>query len=405
MSASDTAGGLFICAEPVGWPRLRAEFDRYGPVWRSPSGCIMVTGYQKALELLKTPQLTSSPFLQAGGRIVEDARMNALLVDSFALKDGIDHRRLRQVVSAMFAPPVIRRLADRVDRIAEDLLRGVTPHSGRIDMVETLGRRLPILVNCTMLGLSVVKEKKVRNWTDAIIAMMRREQFSGSDVEGLLDFLASLRAGSDGPWLSPLIDSLRRGAISDVEFDASVLLLMVSGYSTATSAIGSTLARYLSDPRARDLLDSGRCTAESFAYEAVRLATSVLTLARRVKKEFESDGFLFRVGDTVLIQIAAACRDPSVFVNPHDFDPHRPMQAQLVFGGGAHLCLGRVLGIVEIEASLKAARLWLTQNPATLEEPVTFLQDMNFYGPQALVFHARQTSAPDQQYREDVAHG
>jgi len=257
----------------------------------------MVTGYQKALELLKTPQLTSSPFLQAGGRIVEDARMNALLVDSFALKDGIDHRRLRQVVSAMFAPPVIRRLADRVDRIAEDLLRGVTPHSGRIDMVETLGRRLPILVNCTMLGLSVVKEKKVRNWTDAIIAMMRREQFSGSDVEGLLDFLASLRAGSDGPWLSPLIDSLRRGAISDVEFDASVLLLMVSGYSTATSAIGSTLARYLSDPRARDLLDSGRCTAESFAYEAVRLATSVLTLARRVKKVDETPAWTLDLRD------------------------------------------------------------------------------------------------------------
>ena len=54
-----------------------------------------------------------------------------------------------------------------------------------------------------------------------------------------------------------------------------------------------------------------------------------------------------RCGDTVLVVVAAANRDPAVFDQPDQFRLDRTGPAPLSFGYGAHYCLGAALAQLE----------------------------------------------------------
>ena len=50
--------------------------------------------------------------------------------------------------------------------------------------------------------------------------------------------------------------------------------------------------------------------------------------------------------------LAAANRDPARWERPDEFDPGRPLQAQMGFGGGVHTCLGMHVARAEIVAAI-----------------------------------------------------
>ena len=59
-------------------------------------------------------------------------------------------------------------------------------------------------------------------------------------------------------------------------------------------------------------------------------------------------------GQLVVVYLAAANRDPSVFPDPHRFDIERPNAGRhLAFSGGRHFCLGAALARMEGEVGLR----------------------------------------------------
>ena len=59
-------------------------------------------------------------------------------------------------------------------------------------------------------------------------------------------------------------------------------------------------------------------------------------------------------GDTMMLLLAAAHRDPSVNDRPDEFDPDREAIRHLAFGRGAHYCLGAPLARLEAAVALSA---------------------------------------------------
>jgi cytochrome P450 len=79
---------------------------------------------------------------------------------------------------------------------------------------------------------------------------------------------------------------------------------------------------------------------------------SVSLTHRCVREDFVFHGVPMKKGEEVNLPTTLANRDPTVFVNPHDFDIGRKPR-HIAFGTGTHNCLGINLAKREIRVVLE----------------------------------------------------
>jgi hypothetical protein len=77
--------------------------------------------------------------------------------------------------------------------------------------------------------------------------------------------------------------------------------------------------------------------------EILRLAGVPQTIFRHASAAFEFNGLEIAAGDRVVLNIAAANRDPAHFVNADRFDWHRKEVGHFSLGHGGHSCVGGAL--------------------------------------------------------------
>jgi len=88
--------------------------------------------------------------------------------------------------------------------------------------------------------------------------------------------------------------------------------------------------------------------------EILRLESPVQLTARVPCKDVEVAGKQITRGELVVVYLAAANRDPSVFPAPQLFDVERTNAGKhLAFSGGRHFCLGAALARAEGEVGLR----------------------------------------------------
>jgi cytochrome P450 len=88
--------------------------------------------------------------------------------------------------------------------------------------------------------------------------------------------------------------------------------------------------------------------------ESLRYEPSVASFPRVTLEEIEIDGWTVPRNRLLSLSTMSAMRDPALYSEPERFDitrtdhPRRP----LVFGAGAHRCLGEILALAELEETL-----------------------------------------------------
>jgi cytochrome P450 len=88
--------------------------------------------------------------------------------------------------------------------------------------------------------------------------------------------------------------------------------------------------------------------------EILRLDSPVQLSARIAAKDADVAGTRIRRGEGIIIYLAGANRDPSVFEDPNRFDIERDNAGRhLSFSGGRHFCLGAALARAEGEVGLR----------------------------------------------------
>ncbi|MCE6988718.1 cytochrome P450 [Dyadobacter sp. CY323] len=86
--------------------------------------------------------------------------------------------------------------------------------------------------------------------------------------------------------------------------------------------------------------------------ELIRYVSPVNWIPRQIENDMEIEGLKLKKGKTVLLGIASANRDPSVFENPDAFIPTRKPNPHIGFGFGIHHCLGARLSRFEMQKFL-----------------------------------------------------
>jgi cytochrome P450 len=217
---------------------------------------------------------------------------------------------------------------------------------------------LPIAVICELLGVPENKRENFRKWSWAdvnasVIGLEAYAEAATAFVDYLHDLIAAKREQPADDLTSALV-AARDGSdqLSEDELTSMMYLLLVAGHETTVNLIANAVDVLLAQDGAWAHLASEPERVPAAVEELLRFNGPVQTSTLRVAVEtFEFAGTTIEAGDTVLVGLLAANRDPGR-PGAQVLDLSRSPNQHIAFGHGIHLCLGAPLARLEGQIAL-----------------------------------------------------
>ncbi|MDA5284074.1 cytochrome P450 [Streptomyces sp. Isolate_45] len=320
----------------------------------------LVTRYDDVREALTDPRLSLDKSNAAEGTYRGFALPPALDANLLNM-DPPDHTRIRGLVARAFTSRRVEQLRTPIRETADRLLDRLGP-TGSADLLAGYAFSLPIIVICDLLGVPEDRRVDFRGWTEALVAPdPARPEAVKEALVAMLGFLTGLmehkRSRPADDLLSDLIavrdadgDRLGEDELMSVAF-----LVLFAGYENTAQLIGNAIHTLLRHPDQLALLRKDPSRLPAAVAEFARLeGPALLAIRRFATEDLTIAGVTVAAGETVLVSLSAANRDPARFPQPDALDLDRDTSGHLALGHGIHYCLGGPLARVEVEIALAA---------------------------------------------------
>ncbi|KPC95813.1 cytochrome P450 [Streptomyces sp. NRRL F-6602] len=275
--------------------------------------------------------------------------------------DHDDHIRLRRLVSQGFTPrraeamrAGIQAVADRLaDRLEERL-----ESEGTADLVHDFAIPLPLTVVCDLFGVPEPDRRPFGSWVSTMLALESPQQVAEA-VTSVHDFLRRLvderRKAPGDDLLSALIAARDEDdRLTEDELCSLAFLVLGAGIDNVQHLLSAGFLALLRHPGQLAALRGDSSLLPDAVEELMRYAHSQLTAIRRFPTEpVEIAGTTIPAGDTVLLCLASANRDPERYPAPDRLDIRRRDNAHLSLGQGMHYCLGAPLARMQTGLALE----------------------------------------------------
>jgi cytochrome P450 len=273
---------------------------------------------------------------------------------------GDEHKRNRKLVSPAFRarimPDYVRPI---LEEVAHELIDGFVV-AGEADLVTAFNSRFPGAVITRLLGIPDDNDIDLQHCAhrllsfpnDPVGALEAKAEFT--HVLGPL--VTQRRIDPQHDLISTLATTDTDGdGLSDEEIFTFVRLLFAAGTDTTFHGLGTVLYALLTHPHQLERVLADPQTELRWAVEeSLRWDPVVSMEPRRAPTATEWFGHPIDAGARVLFGIAAANRDPAVFVAADDYDVSRRPEPIMTFGIGPHFCLGAHLARAELITALGA---------------------------------------------------
>lgn len=279
--------------------------------------------------------------------------------------DPPEHTRQRRLIARAFAPRTIESLRPRVREIADELIDNFDT-ADTTDFVGQFASVLPVMVIAELLGIRSsdqawfrAKGYSLARTLDAGVTLKEAEDAHQALIELNEYFareIAARRAEPRGDVLSALVAPDEIGdTLTDHEALSTALLLLVAGFETTVNLLGSAMALLADRPDVVKEIAGDRSLIANTIEEVLRYESPVQLTSRMAREATTVDGVEVKAGESVIVLLAGANRDPEVFEDPHRFDIHRTnARDHLAFAYGAHVCIGAALARMEGQVALDA---------------------------------------------------
>jgi len=178
------------------------------------------------------------------------------------------------------------------------------------------------------------------------------------------DMVARRRHTLTDDLLSDLIRAENDGdRLNAAELRMMAAGLLLAGTDTTRNQVAASIDVLCDHPEQWELLRDQPDLALPAVDETMRHSPIAGATMRIAAEDVELAGVVIPTGTIVLVNSAAANRDPAVYDDPNRFDITRQgVPPVLTFGAGVHYCLGANLARLEIAEALKAVTRQM-QNP------------------------------------------
>ncbi|WP_331771754.1 cytochrome P450 (plasmid) [Embleya sp. NBC_00888] len=339
-----------------------------GPVHRvrfsSGVGAWLVTGYDAAHATLNDPRLGKNHDLgndrwRALASIMPEPQ-HAQLQVHLLHQDPPKHTVMRRLVTNAFAPRRIDALRPRIQELADTLVDAMPADRGA-DVVACFAARFPFLVLAEVIGLPAESAAGFRREWCKVVQPVGPKDPGRAAYEGRLralqayiaDVVADRRANPDDGLLARLVAAHTAGELTDHELDSMVFQLLVAGQEPVTNQISTALMTLLRHPRHLARLREDPTLLPAAVEELLRYDSAFeLTTWRFLGADDDLHGTTVPAGDSVIVSLCAANRDPARFPDADTLDFDRSPNPHLAFGHGIHFCPAAALARVELQVAL-----------------------------------------------------
>lgn len=386
LTTATTTAGMHLLAtinDPVGLVAtigskadagaVHERIRRRGPLSRSLIGAYVVSSHRLCQQILRDARVGVR---HADGRSAQsaDGRFDttSVLAASFLEFDDPQHARLRRLAAPAFRPAIIRGYAPRIESLAHRLIDDVE-RTGTFDLIADFAAPLPIAVISDLLAIPEPNRERfaeigniVGKALDGVTSRAQGQALMDAEHElaALFGHLSRERRKKPGDdVISTLVSAVDADDITEQDLLATCVLLLIAGFETTVNLIGNAVSVMLAagDPWQQLIADPG--LAENAVEETLRFEPPVQFTSRLTHEPIELDGRHLPAGATLVLDLAAANRDPEVFAEPTRFRLDRTGDVEhLAFSSGIHYCLGA--GLARLEGAI-ALRV-LSQRMPTL---------------------------------------
>jgi cytochrome P450 len=317
-----------------------------------------------------------------------------VMVQQMLFMDPPAHTRIRSLAAKAFTPRRVEVLREHIEEIVDGMLDEVAV-KGRMEVIAQLAAPLPATVTGELLGVPRSDRDQLKAWSEDFAELLGNFQLNPDRVPRVLRSIEALVAyfhdavrrdrqnPRDGLIHALVTAEIDGDRLSDEEIVANTIVTMVGGQETTTNLIATGLLTLFRHPDQLSKLRADLSLVPSAVEELLRYEAPSQQTTRIAPEDVELGGKLIRKGESCLVVMGAANRDPERFADPDRLDLARPDNRHVAFGWAGHFCFGAPLGRIEGQT---AFRKILERFPDIALEPgpITWRNNLGLRGLTAL---------------------
>ncbi|WP_328355036.1 cytochrome P450 [Streptomyces sp. NBC_00445] len=346
------------------YERLREDGPVHPVLFPSGVQAWLVTGYDAAHAALNDDRLgknhdRGNDRWRARASIMPEPQHSQLQVHLLH-QDPPQHTRMRRHVTEAFTPRRVEQLRPRFQELADALIDRL-PETGPADLVAGFAAHFPFRVLAEVIGLPAgLAERFDRDWRKVVQPVGPADPgrpVYEARLHGLQSYIAEIvahkRAHGNDDLLSRLVVARDHRELSQEELDSMIFQLLVAGQEPVTNQITTALIALFRHPAQLARLRDDPALLPRAVEELLRYDSAFeLTTWRFFAEDSDLHGTRIPAGDSVIVSLCAANRDPRRFEAPDTLDLDRSPNPHLAFGHGIHFCPGAALARTELQVAL-----------------------------------------------------
>ncbi|WP_342129673.1 cytochrome P450/oxidoreductase [Hydrogenophaga sp. OTU3427] len=319
--------------------------------------------------------------------------MNRTLVN----EDEPDHMERRRLLMDAFLPerlatyePTVRALARQyMDRFID---------KGRADLVREMFYEIPLNIALKFLGVPDDGAEQLRQFAVAHTLNTwgrptAQEQLAIAEnvgrfwtvAQGILDGMLA-RPDGEGWMYETIREHHKHPDIVTVSYLRSMMMaILAAAHETTSNATANAFMTLLTQRPAWDAICENPALIPNAVEECLRVAGSIIAWRRVATTDTTVGGMPIPRGGKLLLVQASANFDAAHFENPDVVDLYRDNAVEhLTFGYGAHQCMGKNIGRMQMRVFLEEFARRLPHMRLVDGQRFEFLPNTSFRGPSEL---------------------
>ncbi|QXG39140.1 MULTISPECIES: cytochrome P450 [Pseudomonas syringae group] len=294
------------------------------------------------------------------------------------MNEGPHHLCPRMAIEPALASVETDSIADIVSRVVETL-------DNPVENLDELMFTLPVSVIAALIGLPSSRLQEVARLTRDFVACLSplsdeiQLGEANSGATRLSQLFSALLSNDDesSRFLSHIWSGCEATAWRDHDALIANLIGLLSQTCEATAGlIGNTLVALHRNPDLIKDMQPKQMLVADLVEEVARYDSPVQNTRRYVAKRCTIGSSVLEAGDTVLVLLASANRDPYANPDPDSLLVKRTQRRIFSFGSGRHECPGQRLALTIASEAILA---WLHRQPASSARPYrwSYLPSLN----------------------------